>query len=89
LVRIDDFEVEVVPEGTVLITPHDDQPGVIAAIAGVLSEARINISRMQVGSQEEGRTAMAVIGISETLDDGLLTALNNVPSVHKVSQIQL
>jgi hypothetical protein len=42
-----------------------------------------------VGSQEEGRTAMAVIGISETLDDGLLTALNNVPSVHKVSQIQL
>ena len=89
LVRIDDFEVEVVPEGTLLITPHDDQPGVIAAIAGVLSEARINISRMQVGSQEEGRTAMAVIGISETLDDGLLAALNNLPSVHKVSQIQL
>jgi D-3-phosphoglycerate dehydrogenase len=89
LVSIDDFEVEVVPEGTLLITPHDDQPGVIAALAGILSEARINISRMQVGSQEEGRTAMAVIGISETLDDGLLAALNNVPSVHNVAQIQL
>ena len=49
IVNVNQFEIEVVPEGTMLITEHNDSPGVISAISSILGEANINISRMQVG----------------------------------------
>jgi len=67
LVCIDQIDIEVVPEGTLLVTQHDDKPGVISAISSVLGNANINISRMQVSKADEQNRAMAVISVSEPL----------------------
>ena len=89
LVHINQFEIEVVPEGTLLITRHDDKPGVISAISSVLGESSINISRMQVGMADTQQQAMAVISISDPLNDDLVQAVCDIPAVHSVKQIQL
>ncbi|WP_349431668.1 phosphoglycerate dehydrogenase [Methylomarinum sp. Ch1-1] len=89
LVSIDQFEIEVVPEGTLLVTRHDDKPGVISAISSVLGESNINISRMQVGMADEQQQAMAVISVSEPLDEKLVQAVCDIAAVHTVKQIQL
>jgi len=89
LVSINEFKVEVVPEGTLLITRHDDKPGVIAAISGVLGTANINISRMEVGTANDAEQAMAIISVSTPLEDELLTALCAIPAVHTATQICL
>ena len=89
LVNINQFEIEVVPEGTMLITEHDNQPGVIAALTTILADARVNISSMQVGSSDTDHQAMAVIGISEPLTERLLSAISAIQNVHKVTQIGL
>ena len=89
LVCIDQFDIEVVPEGTLLVTQHDDKPGVISAISSVLGNANINISRMQVGTADEQQQAMAVISVSEPLTDQLLQQLCHIPAVHKAIQIKL
>ncbi len=91
LISIDRFEIEVVPEGTLLITRHLDKPGVIADLGGVLAEAGINISRMQVGIADEGHEdeAMAVISVSETLSDDVLAKICDIPAVHTVNQVEL
>ncbi|NOQ34707.1 MAG: phosphoglycerate dehydrogenase [Methylococcaceae bacterium] len=89
LVSINQFEVEVVPEGTLLITRHDDKPGVIAAISSILGTANINISRMEVGGGRDNEEAMAIISVSTPLEEDLLAALCAVPAVHTATQILL
>lgn len=89
LVCINHFDIEVVPEGTLLVTVHDDKPGVISAIGAVLGNANINITRMQVGMADGVQQAMAVISVSEPLSEDLLQQLCDVPAVHKATQINL
>ncbi len=89
LVSINQFQVEVVPEGILLVTRHDDKPGVIAAIGSVLGAANINISRMEVGTGSDSEQAMALISVSTALNDDLFTALCAIPAVHSATQICL
>ncbi len=89
IVNINQFEIEVVPEGTLLITEHNDKPGVISAISSVLGESNINISRMQVGVPDENDKAMAVISISEPLSEKLLDAVCDLAPVNTAIQITL
>lgn len=89
LISIDQFDIEVVPAGTVLITRHDDKPGVISAISAVLGNADINISRMEVSTADNQNQAMAVISVSKPLTDDLLQQLCGIAAVHKATQINL
>ncbi len=89
LVRIDDYEVETVPEGTLLITRHEDRPGVVGALGNLLGREQINISRMQVGITSPESEAIAVIGISSPLSPELLHQVEAIPAVHRVYQVTL
>lgn len=48
-VRIDDLHVDLAPEGTILITSHDDVPGVVGKLGQALGEAGVNIRRVELG----------------------------------------
>ena len=89
LVSINQFDIEVVPEGTLLLTQHDDKPGVISAISSVLGNANINISRMQVSTADDQLHAMAVISVSAPLSEHLIQQLCAIAAVHQVTQINL
>jgi D-3-phosphoglycerate dehydrogenase len=89
LVCINHFDIEVVPEGTLIITRHDDRPGVISAISAVLGNANINISRMQVSTADDRLEAMAVISISTPINPAILQQLAELPPVLSVTQICL
>ncbi len=89
LVYMDDTEIEVIPDGTLLVTRHHDKPGVISAISTVLGESNINISRMQVSKADEMQQAMAVISVSDPLDEKLVKAVAELAPVISVKQIRL
>jgi D-3-phosphoglycerate dehydrogenase len=89
LIRINDYEIEAVLEGHLLLTRHRDQPGVIASISSLLADRHINISRMQLGIVNGGDKAVAVIGVSTTLDEALMAAIGGVEAVTKVAQVSL
>ena len=89
LVSINEMDIEVVPEGTLLVTRHDDKPGVISAISSVLGEAAINISRMQVSTADNQQQAIAVISIPEPLSADLLAQIGAISAVNQATQITL
>lgn len=89
LVRINNYEIEAVLDGHLLLTRHRDQPGVVAAISSLLAERRINISRMQLGITTDSDQAIAVVGISTPADEELLRAVSAIPAVNKVAQVSL
>ena len=88
LVRIDDYEVETVLDGTLLITRHEDRPGVIGALGTLLGQDNVNISRMQVGIAQ-GPEAIAVIGISRPLPQATCDRIAQLLAIHRVYQVSL
>lgn len=87
LVRINDYVIEATLEGHVLFTRHIDRPGVVGAIGAVLGREGINISSMHVGIADGGSRAVALIGISERLNEATLNAMKKIEAVEKVLQI--
>ncbi len=89
LVKINRYELEAPLNGNFLCTRHKDEPGVVGAIGAALSQANINITNMQVGTANGLAMAIAVIGISELLDDQTLASIEQIPAINKVMQISI
>jgi D-3-phosphoglycerate dehydrogenase len=89
LVHIDDYHVEAVPEGCLIFTRHDDRPGVVGALGGILGREKINISRMQVGIAEGRPEAIALIGVSAPLPPRVLEEVRAIPAIRQAVQIEL
>jgi len=89
IVGIDNYEIEAVPEGTLLITRHHNQPGVVAALGKIIGDARINISRMQIGIAVDEPDAIAIIGIASPLDDAAMQKINAIEALKSAIQIKL
>ncbi len=89
LVRIDEYDVEAVPEGHILFTRHHDRPGVVGALGGILGREAVNISRMQIGSATGKAEAISLIGIETPLSDDVLAEIRALPAIHQAVQIDL
>jgi D-3-phosphoglycerate dehydrogenase len=89
LVRIDEYDVEAVPEGHMIFTRHDDRPGVVGALGSILGRENINISRMQVGNANGKSEAIALIGISAALSEKAIAEIQALPAIRQLVQFTL
>ncbi len=89
LVRINAYEVEAFLEGHILMTRHEDQPGVIGTLGTLLGEAGINIARMQLGIVPETGKAIAVLQIARPLPAELMQTIQTIPAIDQALQISL
>ena len=89
LVRINDYAIEAILEGHLLITQHKDQPGVVADISNILAKREINISSMQMGVVKGGSKALAMLEISIPLDQQTMAELSKIKAISKVLQVSL
>lgn len=89
LVRINDYDVEAMLAGHMLFTRHDDRPGVVGALGGILGREGINISRMQVGSALGRAEAIALFGFSAPLSDRAMAEIRALSAIQQVVQIEL
>lgn len=62
IIEIDQFKVEVVPEGHMLLIHNVDRPGVIGMVGKALGDNNINIVRMQCALEKRGGNALLIIG---------------------------
>jgi D-3-phosphoglycerate dehydrogenase len=91
LVRVDDLHLDLEPRGTILITSHDDRPGVIGEMGTVLGKAGINIRRMELGSAEQGSQskASAFLSMDEVASAETLAALAEIEAIEEVRLVEL
>lgn len=89
IVQINDFYLEVIPDGELLYIHNEDRPGVIGAVGTLLGENGVNISRMQLGLQSGSSEAVALYNINEKLSPELMDKLTNLPHILSVRQIEL
>ena len=89
IVAIDDFKVEIVPEGQLLYIYNNDKPGVIGNIGSVLSKHNINIARMHFGREAAGGRAISVVTIDTPATPQVLEEIKTLPNILSVKQITL
>lgn len=75
LVRIDDYLVEAIPEGNLLVLHNEDRPGVIARISGILADAGVNIAMLNLSRRRVKGTAISLIGIDSSPSPEVLQQL--------------
>ena len=89
IVRIDDFAVEIVPEGTMLFMYNNDRPGVIGNIGSYLGKCNINIARMHFGRESQGGMAISVVSIDSPLSESQLEDLKKMPNILSLRVVEL
>ncbi|HWI54556.1 MAG TPA: phosphoglycerate dehydrogenase [Desulfobacteria bacterium] len=89
IVMIDGYRIDVVPEGNILIVPHEDKPKIIGPVATLIGEHNINIAGMQVGRKTVGGKAIMMLAVDAPVSDETLAAIAKVDGIFDVKMVTL
>jgi D-3-phosphoglycerate dehydrogenase len=82
MVELDDFLLDAIPEGPLLVTFHRDQPGVLGKIGTILGQENVNISRLQLGVPDRGkRLALGIWNLDSPLTQSAMQKLTGEASI--------
>ncbi len=89
IVRVNQFRLEAVPEGEIILCENDDSPGVVGNIGRVLGDAGVNIARISLSRDEARVAAFSLINVDSRPDSQVIEKLRALPHVRAVRQIWL
>jgi D-3-phosphoglycerate dehydrogenase / 2-oxoglutarate reductase len=90
MVELDEFLLDAIPEGHLLITRHRDQPGVMGRIGTVLGDAGVNIARLQLGvPRERSGEAVGILNVDSPVSPEVAARLRAVPGILAVTTVAL
>jgi D-3-phosphoglycerate dehydrogenase len=87
IVQINDYRMNLVPEGHLLIMGSYDQPGVIGKVGTLLATNGINIGSWQTGRATPGGQTLTILALDEPLPDAVLAALSEQDFVRHAHQV--
>lgn len=89
IVKVDNYSVDVIPEGHMVLIHHKDQPGAIGKVGMLLAQENINIATMQVGRSNAGGDAIMMLAIDKHLEKEGLEKLEKLPDIYQVVAVDL
>jgi len=84
IIGIDGFNVEMTPQGSVLIIFNDDRPGVIGAVGTLCGRHGINICTMGVGQKAAEGKAVLAVSLDKEPDAKVMSELGGLDFVNDV-----
>ncbi|MBI3988098.1 MAG: phosphoglycerate dehydrogenase [candidate division NC10 bacterium] len=81
VVRIDEFPLEAVPEGYLLVFSNLDVPGVIGRIGTLLGQNQVNIAGMHLGRERQGGRAVSVLNVDAPIPLPVLEEIRKMPNL--------
>jgi D-3-phosphoglycerate dehydrogenase len=89
VVRVDDYWIDFVPRGYLLVCHNDDRPGMIGKVGTILGNADVNIAYMQVGRDMPRGRAIMVLGVDDPVPADLLKELTAIPGIFDAKLVKL
>ena len=89
VVNINNFRLELHPEGRFVLIHNHDKPGAIGSIGMLLGDNKINISRMRVGQEEGGDKTMIFLRTDDVIPANVMEKLRNLPLNITVTPFEL
>ncbi len=88
IVKINNFGLELMPEGHLALIFNLDKPGAIGSIGMTLGKNDINISRMQVGQDEDGVNNIIFLKTDTPIPNNVLKELRDLPMINTVTLLE-
>jgi D-3-phosphoglycerate dehydrogenase len=89
IVRVDDYRMEAVPSGYMLVFSNQDTPGVIGKIGTILGNNQINIAGMQLGRVAPHGMAVAVVNVDSPIPPDILNEIRRLPNIFYAKLVEL
>lgn len=89
LIEIDGFSFQLGFDAPTLMVLHEDRFGMIAAVAKVLTQHRINVGHMEVSRRDRGSKALMAIELDAEVSDQVLQEIREIPYIFEVSLLAL
>ncbi|MFB6183195.1 MAG: phosphoglycerate dehydrogenase [Haloarculaceae archaeon] len=89
IVRIDDYRVDAIPHGHMLVVRNHDTPGVLGFIGTTLGDADVNVAAMFNGRETIGGEAMTVYNLDDPITEDVLDAITDYEHIMAAHYISL
>lgn len=89
IVRVDDYRVDAIPHGHMLVTQNEDEPGVIGLIGTVLGDHEVNIAGMFNAREATGGEALTVYTLDEPVPEDVKDVLESDDRILEARYIEL
>jgi len=89
IVKIDQFHVDAIPQGYMIIAHNIDVPGIIGQIGTMLGRNNINIAAMTFGREKPGGKTLSVLNVDSEVPEKVLDELKRVKNVLDAKLIKL
>lgn len=89
IVKINDFYVEAIPQGHMLIIYNQDKPGIIGNLGTLLGKHNLNIAGMTFGRLKKGGKAITVLNVDNHVPTEVLQKIKKLKYINEVRPIKL
>lgn len=89
IVRINEFSVEIAPEGYLLAVSNKDLPGVIGNLGTTLGSHNVNIARLHLSRDAQSKKALVVLNTDSPVGPDILDKLRKLPHVVSITPIKM
>jgi D-3-phosphoglycerate dehydrogenase len=89
LAGLDGFGIDAELAGTILVTRHHDQPGIVGAVGSALADAGVNISSLELSRLSAAGEAMMFVSVDQPISPAVLDGLRDVPGMLHAEVVEL
>lgn len=82
--EVDGFALEFTGDFPTILTLHEDRPGAVAEVTGILSRRGVNIAQMRVFRRNKGGLASMVLETDQPVDDSDIDVLKGLTMIRSV-----
>lgn len=88
ITAVDEYKIDLIPEGYILLTFHKDTPGVVGKVGTLLGQNDINIAYMQLGRKTYRGEALMALGTDEDIPPEVLREITRMDNMRNVVLIK-
>ena len=89
IVRMNEFHVDVWPEGFILICLNEDKPGIIGNLGTLMAENGINIGAMTLGRTRRGGEAATILNLDSELTPDIIERVKKIEHINDAKVVKL
>jgi D-3-phosphoglycerate dehydrogenase len=88
IVKINNFRLELIPNGHISLIYNYDKPGAIGSFATLLGKHHINIDQMQVGQEETGEMNIIFLKTNVSIPPDVIEEMHRLEMIKTVTPLE-
>lgn len=89
IIQLDNYMMSATPAEHMLLTHHQDKPGMIAQVSTILWKASVNISSMHVGRKGPREMSVMILNLDDPIPDEVVNKVAKIEGILEARYVRL